>query len=293
MKHVRNSLAALASIVALVGFIAVPRLAPAQAVGLTFTRIDVPGAVSTEAFGINDYGQIVGYYRDATGTVHGYVLNDGVFTRLDYPGANSTFAYGINKAGQIVGRFDDSTGMLHGFVLDQGTYFTQIDFPGAVTTVACGINDHGQIVGYFGDGQGFLHGFLLDNSVFSQIDFPGVSSTIAFGINRTGQIVGAGGAHGFLLNHESFTQIDFLGAQQTVSQGINNSGQNRFKIVGWFNNGGTFVHGFIRDNKNVSTTIDFPVAAATWAFGINTKDEIVGSFLEPGGSLDRHGFVAK
>src|SRR6266540_2701731 len=38
-----------------------------------FTTIDVPGASFTEAFGINPEGNVVGLYRNATGT-HGFLL---------------------------------------------------------------------------------------------------------------------------------------------------------------------------------------------------------------------------
>jgi len=41
--------------------------------GGVYTPIDVPGAVTTVAYGINDGGNIVGCYRDASGRFHGYV----------------------------------------------------------------------------------------------------------------------------------------------------------------------------------------------------------------------------
>jgi probable HAF family extracellular repeat protein len=40
--------------------------------GTTFTPIDVPGATRTVACGINDSGQIVGYFTDARGD-HGFL----------------------------------------------------------------------------------------------------------------------------------------------------------------------------------------------------------------------------
>ena len=49
----------------------------------SFTPIEVPGAsFLTEAFGINDAGQIVGRYQDATG-VHGFLDSGGSFTPID------------------------------------------------------------------------------------------------------------------------------------------------------------------------------------------------------------------
>src|SRR5215467_646140 len=69
----------------------------------SFTTIDVPGAINTQAFGINDSGQIVGFFDDALGG-HGFVLDTGGnFTTIDVPGASSTRAFGINDSGQIVG----------------------------------------------------------------------------------------------------------------------------------------------------------------------------------------------
>jgi hypothetical protein len=41
-------------------------LVTAQDASYTFTTIDVPGARFTYAFGVNDSGQIVGYFDDAT-----------------------------------------------------------------------------------------------------------------------------------------------------------------------------------------------------------------------------------
>ncbi len=47
--------------------------APAGATAtFVFTPLDVPGATDTIAFGINDAGQIVGFFSDATGR-HGFL----------------------------------------------------------------------------------------------------------------------------------------------------------------------------------------------------------------------------
>jgi probable HAF family extracellular repeat protein len=67
-----------------------------------FRRIDYPGSVQTEAFGINDAGDIVGRYLDSNGVNHGFLLSDGDFTTFDAAGPN-TFAWGINSKGNIVG----------------------------------------------------------------------------------------------------------------------------------------------------------------------------------------------
>lgn len=106
----------------------------ALAVTYTFTTLDVPGATATRVWGINDAGQIVGDFSNATGT-HGFLDTGGVFTTLDVPGVTSfTRAAGINETGQIVGIFVNSSGN-HGF-LDTGGSFTTLDVPGAALTQA-------------------------------------------------------------------------------------------------------------------------------------------------------------
>jgi probable HAF family extracellular repeat protein len=82
--------------------------------GFVFTTIDVPGATFTDAAGINNAGQIVGTFSDATGT-HGFLNTGGVFATINVPGAFVTQAFGINDAGQVVGFFGDATGT-HGFL---------------------------------------------------------------------------------------------------------------------------------------------------------------------------------
>ena len=80
--------------------------------------LDVPGARSTIASGINDAGTIVvGAYIDTSGRDHGFVWQGGSFTPVDVQGARSTQALGINAAGTIiVGMYADSS-TTHGFVI--------------------------------------------------------------------------------------------------------------------------------------------------------------------------------
>jgi probable HAF family extracellular repeat protein len=274
---------------------------------LTFTQIDVPGAMFTAAFGINDRGQIVGVFADAGGVVHGFLLDNGNFTQIDvpqinFPGAPGTQAFGIRERGQIVGGFPDARGALHGFLSDQGL-FTQIDFPGATETLLTGINNRGKIVGAYSDRDQIVarfndlnnaagnHGFLSDDGAFTPIDVPGASGTVAFGINDRSQIVGSfvddrRAVHGFLLDDGVFTQIDFPDATFTTANGITKRGQ----IVGTFFDAGDVAHGYLLDD-GVFITIDAPGATTTEAVGINNRGQIVGTFIDAAGVA--HGFVAE
>jgi probable HAF family extracellular repeat protein len=62
-------------------------------------------------------GQIVGYYKDSSGTEHGFLYSGGTYTKLDDPlGAKGTEVHGINDTGQVVGLYLDSSGADHAFL---------------------------------------------------------------------------------------------------------------------------------------------------------------------------------
>src|SRR6476646_2574573 len=75
-------------------------------VGGSVTTIDISHALGTYVTGINNAGQIVGWFGDGH-RVHGFLDVGGTFTTIDAPGSSLTQATGINDAGQIVGIFDD------------------------------------------------------------------------------------------------------------------------------------------------------------------------------------------
>ncbi|SRR6266568_1394144 len=206
--------------------------------GGVYTNVDFPGPVhSTFAQGINDSGEIVGYYQNTA--IHGFVDLGGVFSTLDFPGATSTSPRGVNNAGDIVGTYVDASHKSHGFLYKGGTW-TTVDIAGAGSTAPVGINNLGDIVGVAANGL-MSHGFLLDhNGQVSKIDFPGAvkGTTAAFGVNDAGQIVGTyvdpsiNKIEGYLLNQGKFTQVRYPGASTTFPHAISNTPI----VVGtWFN----------------------------------------------------------
>jgi len=88
-----------------------------------FTPVDFPGAILTNAQGVNAQGDVVGTYNDASGQQHGFLRSGGRYrtidfpnSRVDAPGAAITRVFGINDRGDIVGTFVDSAGRTHGFL---------------------------------------------------------------------------------------------------------------------------------------------------------------------------------
>ena len=64
--------------------------------------IDFPGSTRTDAWGINNAGEIVGTFVQG-GRTHGFLLRGGQYTQIDFPEATSTTASKINNRGDIVG----------------------------------------------------------------------------------------------------------------------------------------------------------------------------------------------
>jgi len=152
-----------------------------------------PDSQFTRALGINNWGQIVGQYSDATG-LHGFVGRPDHLHSIDVPGGSQTEADAINDWGQIVGFYTDATGNSHGFLETPQGQFNTIDVPAGSETTVTGINDWGQMVGSYADSSGQRHGFVLTAGHFQTIDLPDSSRSNAVGINNLGQIVGTSAA---------------------------------------------------------------------------------------------------
>ena len=105
------------------------------------------------ATGVNNAGDVSGFYVDSAGVNHGFLLHNGVVTILDFPGATLTQALGLNNRRQVVGFYMDAASNTHGFLYDvTALEFQSVNDAKAVdATIINGINDVGQIVGFFVD----------------------------------------------------------------------------------------------------------------------------------------------
>jgi uncharacterized membrane protein len=173
----------------------------------TFTEYDVPGAVQTNLFSINDAGNFTGGFDpDGSGIFQAFVGGGGTITSFSVPGALSTFAYEINNNKKlVVGYYLDSSGIPHGYYRDaNGALHFPIDPSGSVETVLFGLNNRNWVVGRYADSSGATHGlfFTAPNNFFT-FDYPGSTFTSLNGINAQGFICGrygdaSGIAHGII-----------------------------------------------------------------------------------------------
>jgi uncharacterized membrane protein len=140
--------------------------------GGVYTSIDFPGSAAfTQAWKINDNGEIAGRYEGATdGKYHMFVYSNGIFTAVpDVPGAFETAVVeggGFNNVDDIVSQYCNvkscslfTPGTVHGFLLSGGVY-TTFDPPGSIGTGAFGLDSFDDIVGAYVDSSGRVHGYL-------------------------------------------------------------------------------------------------------------------------------------
>jgi len=275
-----------------------------------FTSFDVPGATSTTAWGINADGAVVGAYVDSAGKQHGFLLSAGDFTTIDYPGALSTSARAINAQGDIAGNHVDVTGLpgggSRGYLLRQGVII-DVNYPGHMNTIPQRINDNGQIVGCYHDNDtmGSMHGFLFSGGNYSDLS---TQASMNNGVMPDGGVFAGlytdmmtGVGHGYLASTGAFAPFDFPFSTLTWAWDMNPSGE----IVGQYTDAAKKGHGFLLSLGNSIATfganpqigmggsfsfvsIDFPGATTTNAYGINSKGDIVGSYVDSAGKT--HGF---
>lgn len=130
--------------------------------GAVFRPITTPGT-SAQATGVNDKGDVSGFYVTAAGVTHGFWIPFGKpLVTIDYPASTFTQALGLNNLGDVVGSYTDAPGKTHGFIYNVvSTQFGSIDeINGVGTTVVNGLDNLGQIVGYYVDMAGKTNGFV-------------------------------------------------------------------------------------------------------------------------------------
>jgi hypothetical protein len=206
--------------------------------------------------GINDYGNVAGYFYDNSSInsissgqngpyfgYNGFVYDGNTFTSINDPNATTgSFATGVNNSEYVTGYFGDAQGV-HGFLYKPGVF---VSVPGT------GLS-----------GGGLLGGGYFVFPTYTTLNDPNATSgTYATGINNNGLITGyyidALGTHGFIYNGSTYTTIDdpFGVTGTTKAIGINDNGQ----VVGQFNDATGYTHSFIASQTAV------PIPGAFWMF---------------------------
>lgn len=272
-----------------------PKRGESQSETFDFTTIDVPGALSTSAGGINARGEIVGSYVDANHHSHGYLLRGGEFTTIDFPGSAFTEAWGVGPDGEVVGDYrfaGEPTVNLHGYLRTKDGDFVPVNDPPHTNTVVQRILPDGTMLGcrHDTDQMSTMRGLVFSkNGSIAELDKFGSMNT---GGTPDGQRIvgfytdmGTNRVEGFLIDSGQFTPLFVPGSTITRAFDINPAGA----IVGVYVSAGVFRGFVLTDGSYVS--IEVPGATATRAWGINARGDIVGVYAVSGGMT--HGFLTR
>jgi hypothetical protein len=265
-----------------------------------------------QLLGINDFGEIAGYFGSgaATHPNKGYRVIDGArrFVAENVPHSVQTQVTAINNTGVTVGfssaannanQVNDNTG----FVLRHGV-FHSVAFPAhsnanPKVNQLLGVNDDDLAVGFYTDAAGNNHGYRYDigRGTFTAIPVPGATSATAAAINDRDQIAGfdttsAGATEGFLRGaNGSITHLAYPGASMTQALGVSNRGE----VVGVYQVGtgsGAATHGFTWTAKVGFQTVDDPNGVGTTTInGVNDAGVLVGFYVDAAGNT--HGLLTK
>lgn len=264
------------------------------------TTFDYPGAGNlTLPQKINERGDVVGEFIDASGVVRGFVrFSDGSFS-APIVDPNDTVGFtegrGINNSRTVAGDYVISDGTLHSFFLSGGT-FTEYDVPGAVQTNLLSINDAAGFTGGFDpDGSGIFQAFVSAGGTLTSFAVPAAISTFAYEINNSNQLAvgyyieSSGTLHGYYrdANGALHFPIDPSGSTATVLFGLN----DRNWVVGRYGDSSGATHGLFFVPPNSFFTFDYPGSTFTSLNGINAQGVICGRYADASGIA--HGFLAR
>jgi len=242
----------------------------------SYIKLMVPGSSRTVIMGVNDYGDLVGFYtKSSNGTTHGFIwYHQNVIKTIDFPGtANSTIPFGINKAGVVVGGFwstgPDGTGPPGGgWVWINGTFYHMDPNNGAAPCCewVTGVSNNGILSGVVFQSDFFM-AWMKESTDEDFFTFPqpgttnGCCDTTGTGINNNVDMIGFSGAQGWFTQHIELNEVESSGEVTPKFINVNFPGQ----------------------------TPAGPLP--TYPFGLNDKHWIVGAYTDSSNHM--HGFVAK
>jgi hypothetical protein len=261
---------------------------------------DYPGAAGyIISSGINDKGDIAGYFFDAAGDLRGFVrFHKGRFSApiIAPNDTGVTYATDINNTPTVCGESYNSVhNAYHGYLLTNQA-FTSFDIEGARSTTVAGINVNGDFVGGFGPDAETTEAYIDIDGEITSFSIPGASSfTTGTAISGSGMVVGNyiltadSSLHGFFRNATGDLNypVDFPGSILTSLRGINDRGL----VVGGYEDADSVMHGFVLKPPATFLSFSYPGATFTTLGGVNNRGFVCGDYDDLNGF--RHGFIGR
>jgi len=252
----------------------------------TLADLGAYGGSASMAYGLNNAGQVVGYYVQANGKPYPFITINGQMTPFgSEPGA----ADAVNDAGQGAGDTltADQTALAASLIV--GNVTTDLGRLGGTFSIPKAINANGQVIGYAHLTSGIDHAFVATPA--GTIDLGTLSpatSSYANAINASGQVVGdwfssSYVTRGFIASGGTVVDIGTLGGTSCFPYAINDAGQ----VVG-ISATASGSHAFLYDGRSMTDlgTLGGKTSAG-WA--INQYGQIAGYSLTASGAT--HAFI--
>jgi probable HAF family extracellular repeat protein len=239
--------------------------------------------------GINDHGQVVGYYRSDTGAMRAFLYSAGAMIDLGTLGGAEAYARDINNHGQVVGEATNAAGQWRAFLWDSVDGMRDLGTLGGVMSAAYALNESGQVVGYADDGAA-LHAFVYSAGVMRSLDTLTFYQSGVFDVNDYGQMAGVvvpftGPPHAVVFDGDAMVDLGAAIPGGSQAWNINNAGM----VTGYAWGTGayrSFVYG-AGQIVDLGTLTGF---RDTYVYGLNDAGQIVGSVTNPSTSLS-HAFL--
>lgn len=217
-----------------------------------FTELNIPNAISTAITGVNDHGDIVGFYQKSDLSYHGFLwLHTNFIQTIDYPSTTyATVPMGVDNSLTVVG----------GLWVVSAT-------------------------GTFAEG-----GWVWSNGTFSVLDLGGIGCqycTSVNGLSNNGIMVGQAWNDDWLGWVIEGTDLEFvkINNSDTFLTGVNSNTD----IVAFSGGSGWFAPKGGSEQQLNFILVDYPNSSATFPFGLNLQRAIVGAYQDSSGI---HGFLA-
>lgn len=294
----------MATVAAVIAAIWAPAATEASAHAYAVVDLGTLGGTTSEAYGLNDAGVVVGRSTLAGDTAsHAFVYRDGAMHDLGVlTGGTDSAAYGVNSSGQIAGTSDELISTWNGceptctpavvpraFVVDAGgmrdlgalpTYAYPFRPPGSY---AYAINDDGTVAGGFNSNSQDIFASFWTNGTFNSVGTEGWAT----GINSAEEDAGVAphGLGSFIYTRGQVTRLDTPFSFNPPWASINDGGEVAYTSGELQHETHAFLY-----RRGAVTDLGTLGGTTSEAYGIDHKGDIVGA-SQTAGDATTHGFL--
>jgi len=254
----------------------------------------IDGASTAQA--VNERGIVVGDAQNGSidpisglREINAVKFNHGQLENLGTLGGNSSGAISISNSGLVTGWSEtsilDSSGVAetHAFLWKDGT-LRDLGTLGGPVSFGQDVNDKGQVIGFSFIDSTTVHPFFWENGTMIDLTLGGTDGDSGF-VNSRGQSIGVSTLpgdierHAFLWSRGELHDLGTLGGTRSRPLALSEDGH----VAGMsLTRNNETVHAVLWRNLKIKDLGTVPGDACSFAWGLNSKDQVVGiSLPEP------------